>query len=35
MGFPRLVPLSKYVQPYIITKKIASYTSNEFFFTGV
>ena len=31
MGFQRLAPLSKYVLPYIITKKIASYNSNESF----
>ena len=28
MGFPLLAPLSEYVLPYIITKKIASYISN-------
>ena len=28
MGFPRSAPLSEYVLPYIITKKIASYISN-------
>ena len=31
MGFPRSAPLSKYVLPYIITKKIASYNSNGSF----
>ena len=35
MGFPRSAPFSKYVLSYIITKKIASYISNESFFTGV
>ena len=35
MGFPRSAPLSKNVLPYIITKKIASYISNESSITGV
>ena len=35
MGFLRSAPFSKYVQPYIITEKIASYISNESSFTGV
>ena len=35
MGFPRSAPLSKYVLPYIITKKIAYYISNDSSFTGV
>ena len=35
MGFPRSAPLSKYVLPYTITKKIASYVSNESSFSDV
>ena len=35
MGIPRSTPLSKYLLPYIITKKIALYISNGSSFTGV
>ena len=35
MGFPRSTPLSKYVPPYIITKKFVSYISIQSSFTSV
>ena len=35
MGFSRSVCLSNYILPYIITKKIALYISDESSFTSI